>query len=423
MQISRITAALLLCGASWLAAAQPAGTTLTLQQAVRIAQEAHAGVRSRQAQLAAADGERREAAALLFNNPQLSWEEARRRDGGGASVRERTIGLSQQFEVAGQQAHRRSASAGATQALRAEIEEARRQAAVEAAKRFYEVLAAQRRIELEQRSSDLFERTSQLVARRRAAGEDTRLDANVALLEAERARNALAKAREQLVDARAELAATLQMPLSTLPELSGDLAAPAPAARSAAVIEQFAATSAAMPRQQALQARVDAARARLALARAGRLPDVTVGVSSGREGPPDARERVTTLSVSVPLPLFRRNDAEIGRATAELTQAELERDQGARDAEAQVRRLAARLELQRARVERLQRSMLGASQDNQQLAARSRQAGQIGALEQLIVSRQALDAERELIDALADYQTTRIELESAAGAPQEGTRP
>jgi cobalt-zinc-cadmium efflux system outer membrane protein len=91
-----------------------------------------------------------------------------------------------------------------------------------------------------------------------------------------------------------------------------------------------------------------------------------------------------------------------------------------RDAQAQVRRLWSRLESQRERVLRLQRTMASASADNQQLAARSRQAGQIGLLDQLLVNRQALDAERELNDALAEYHATRIELEQAAGWSQEG---
>jgi cobalt-zinc-cadmium efflux system outer membrane protein len=54
-------------------------------------------------------------------------------------------------------------------------------------------------------------------------------------------------------------------------------------------------------------------------------------------------------------------------------------------------------------------------------AAKSRQAGQIGLLDQLVVNRQALDAERDLNDALAEYHATRIELENAAGWSQEGT--
>ena len=86
-----------------------------------------------------------------------------------------------------------------------------------------------------------------------------------------------------------------------------------------------------------------------------------------------------------------------------------------RDAESNVRRLWSRLTSQRERVLRLQRTMLPASIDNQQLASRSRSAGQIGLLEQLQINRQALDAERELNDALSEYRSTQIELELAAG--------
>jgi cobalt-zinc-cadmium efflux system outer membrane protein len=70
-------------------------------------------------------------------------------------------------------------------------------------------------------------------------------------------------------------------------------------------------------------------------------------------------------------------------------------------------------------VQRLQRAMAAA--DNRQLTAKSRQAGQIGLLDQLLVDRQTLDAERELDEALAEYHSTRIELEDAAGWPLEGT--
>ena len=58
--------------------------------------------------------------------------------------------------------------------------------------------------------------------------------------------------------------------------------------------------------------------------------------------------------------------------------------------------------------------MLPALADNQQLSIKSQQAGQIGLLELIVVSRQSLDARRDLIDALADYQSTRIALELAA---------
>ena len=39
----------------------------------------------------------------------------------------------------------------------------------------------------------------------------------------------------------------------------------------------------------------------------------------------------------------------------------------------------------------------------------------------LNLNRQAIDAERDLIDLLAEMHTTRIELEYAAGWPKQGS--
>lgn len=393
---------------------------LTLAEAMRLAETGHPTVRAREAQLAAAEGLRREASSLLFNNPELSADRTRRQAPEGR-INDWNAGISQPFEIGGQQSRRREAAAAALDALRAEIEDTRRQARTEAALRFHAVLAAQRRVQIEQRSMDLFDGTTQAVAKRRAAGEDTRLDANVALIEAERARNALAVAREHLLDARVELATALQLPPSAAPEVVGELSSPFGDALPYGGLDQLLASARALPRQRALAAREDAARARLNLERASRYPDVTLGVSVGREGASEARERVTTLSLSVPLPLFKRNDAGVGQAMSDATQAEIERASAARDAQAHVRRLWNRLDSQRERVARLQRTLGPASLDNQQLATKSRQAGQIGLLDQLLVNRQALDAERDLNDALAELHITRIELENAAGWSQEGS--
>lgn len=392
-----------------------AARALTLEEAVQIAVRASANVRLREAQLAAAQGLQREAASPLFNNPELSAEQARRRPSGET---ERTVGLAQAIETGGQQGHRRHAAAANLEALQFEIDDAKRQSRADAMLRFHAVLSAQRRVQIEQRALQLFETTSQAVARRRAAGEDTRLDANVALIEAERARNALAVAQEQLVEARAELAALLQLPAAQLPSVVAPRAPDAPASPGF-TLDQLLQAVQGQPKLRALSAREEVARARLGVERGKRMPDVTLGMAVGREGPPGGRERVTTWSVSLPLPLFNRNSAGIGQALTDVGQAEVERSVGVRDSEAQVRRLWLRLSSQRDRVARLQEAILAAARDNQQLATRSRQAGQIGLLDQLVVNRQAIDAERELVEAQTEFENTRIELERAAGWPQE----
>ena len=207
------------CCISSFAQAQP----LTLAEAMRRAEEASPVVLAREAQLAAVEGRQSEAGRLLFNNPSLTIEGARRRaEGVSGSAGEYDIHIAQPIEIGGQQSHRRDAAAAALEALRAEIEDVRRQARADAANRFEAILSAQRKVALERRATDLFSSVSEAVTRRRAAGEDTRLDANVAAVEAERSRNALSVADEQLQSVRSELASLLQLPPLQLPEVAGE---------------------------------------------------------------------------------------------------------------------------------------------------------------------------------------------------------
>lgn len=395
---------------------------LTMIDALAKAETANPMLQAKMAELAAAEGQRTDAAAWLYNNPQVSVDQRRRSVPQGAGTDRQSewgAGLSQTFEVAGQRGYRRESAEAALSALRLEIADVRRQVRAEVSERYVRVLALQQRIELERQALGLFEDTATAVERRRAAGEDTRLDANVARVEAERARNQLALVLEQLLVARTGLAAQLQLSPERLPLASGDLAAE----RDGYSLETLLAAAQAQPRLRALAERENSAAARLKLERASTYPDVTVGLNVGREGPGFARERLTTLSVSIPLPFFRRNAAGIGKASTELSQSQIEKQAGTRDAQANVTALWARLNSLEVRVRRLQQSVLPALQDNQQLSLKSQRAGQIGLLELIVVSRQGLDARRDLIEALTDYQSTRIALELAAGWPQEEARP
>jgi len=398
-----------------LACAGAHAAPLTIDEALALAEQANPALRAAQAQLDAARGRVQDARALLWNNPQLTAERTRRDVPPPADFAERQrewgAGLAQTFEVAGQRGYRRDAAEAALAATTADAEEIRRQVRAEVGQQFYRVLALQQRIAIETEAQALFDRAAAIVERRRAAGEDSRLDANVAAVEAERARNQLAQAREQLVDARAELAVRLQLPPDRDAEVTGSLdGAPLPYS-----LESLLKASEARPRLQSVAAREQAAQNRLSLERAAVYPDVTLGLSVGREGPVEAREKVTTLSLSLPLPLFKRNAGGIGQASTDLTQARIDRQAAQRDVRAQVTALWQKVQSLTARVARLRDAVLPALDDNQRLSAKAHQAGEIGLLQLLVVNRQALDARRDTLDALADLQVTRIALEQAAG--------
>jgi cobalt-zinc-cadmium efflux system outer membrane protein len=387
--------------------------TLTLEEALRRAEDANPRLRAAQAEATALEGQLTDARALLWNNPTIAGEVGRRTIPNEARQREYLVGISQPFEIAGQRGYRREEAEQSLAAYRESIAELRRQVRAEVSRRFLAVLALQARIDTETRVLKLTEDSAAIVGKRFRAGEDTRLQANVAEVEADRARNEVRFLEEQLVQARADLAALLQLPPAELPAARGDLVATAPPYG----LEELLRLVDSRPAFRAFGHREEAARHRLALERAAVYPDVTLGVGTGQDGPSEARERLTLFTVSVPLPLFRRNAAGIGRASSELARTQIEREAALRDARGQVIALWRTFESLRSRVARLRDSLLPRLDENQRLSQRALQAGEIGIAELLLVNRQLLDAQRDFFAALIDYETTRVTLEEAAGWP------
>lgn len=399
----------------------PVHAGLTLDQAFRIAESANPALQAARAERAAAEGAVSEASGLLFNNPVAAGDLVRRQVSGsvptvdqalvGQSWGEWGAGLSQTFEVAGQHGYRRDAARAGFDAALLNIEAVLRTLRADVERAFVLVLALQARIEIEREALRVAEETAEAVRKRVRAGEDSRLEGNLASIEAERARNQLRLLGEQLTSARAVLAALLQLPPSDLPDAIGELAPGAAPYTFEALLD----AAARRPQLRTLETRERAARSQLALEQAAVYPDVTLGVGTGREGLNDARERLTLFSVSVPLPLFRRNQAGIGRASTQLAQTQIERQAALRDARAQVIALWQNLESLRARVDRLIESVQPKLEENLRLSSTAFRAGELGLVELLLVNRQVLDGRRDLLDATTELRLTRVAIEEAAG--------
>ena len=388
--------------------------SLTLEEALRMAEAASPSLQKARAELQALEADIVESRSPLWNNPEVSAEYARRatRDPGlpDERTREWALGISQAFETGGQPRHRRAAAEAAKAAMDAKIEELGRQLSFEVQRSFLQVLSLQQRSAVEEEAIRSVEQAANAVKSRVAAGEDTRLDGNVAGVEVGRARNQLAGLVDQLAKARAEFADLLQLPPGQLPQVQGDLAHGA-TYRLTDLLE----SARKRPQFEALTQQERAARSRLALERAAVSPDLTVGIGIAREGPGDTRERITGINLSVPLPLFRRNAAAIGRASSELTQVQIERQVAEREARASVITLWSRLEALQARIEQIRSTIVAALDENQRLSTRAYREGELGLLELLVVTRQVLDGRRDLLEAETEAALTRNALEQAAG--------
>jgi len=386
--------------------------SLTLEQAWKQAEENNPALRVTQANLAAAQGEMTDAGALLWNNPQFSTERRSRsvsQTGQPINNKDGVSGLSQTLEIAGQQGIRQRAAEKNLAAIQEDIAETRRQVHADVEQRFVQVLSLQLRIQTEEATLKLIKDAAKAIGKRVAAGEDSRLDGNLAKVEAERAQNQVSILREQLVQARTDLSALLQMPPDQMPEVTGSLDAELPSY----MLEGLLASAARRPLLNILDYREGVARDRVALERASIYPDVTLGLRYGRELGVDSR--VATLSVSLPIPLFRRNATGIGRAETVLAQTEIEKQAASRDVRAQVVALWERFTNLKARVQRFKESVLPSLEENQQLSSVSFRAGEIGLLQLLLVNRQVLDGQRDLLDARTELRLSQVTLEAAAG--------
>ncbi len=417
-RLARFTATLAFTAAALTSrAAEP---PLTLEQAWQRAEQANPALKAAQANLTTSEGALTDARGLLWNNPQLTAERNQRRVPqpglSNDTQREWRAGISQTFEIAGQHGYRREAAEQDLSTLRESVEETRRQVRAEVEQKFVRVLALQTRVAAEAELVGLIKDAAGAARKRFAAGEDTKLDSNLAEVELGRAESQFEAVREQLIAARAERAAALQLPAEVLPEVQGMLSSEAALPYT---LQELLASAANRPRLRALDHQEQAARNRLGLERAATYPDVTVGLFTGREGPGDVRERITGLSVSVPLPLFRRNAAGIGRATTELDQAQIERQAAIRDTRASVSALWQRLESLRSRVKRLEQLVLQRLQENQRLSTTAYRAGEINLTQLLLATRQLLDTRREVLEAQTELALTRVDLEQAAGWNRE----
>jgi cobalt-zinc-cadmium efflux system outer membrane protein len=142
-------------------------------------------------------------------------------------------------------------------------------------------------------------------------------------------------------------------------------------------------------------------------------PDLTPSVRYER----DEGDRVLWAGLRVSLPLLDHGKQlrAVARLKADRLRLDLEAQRRALVTE--VEGLLAVHELRAAAARELSANA-DILADNESLARRSYEAGQIGLSEMLVVRRETLDARRELLDSLLEVAEARAELDSLAG----GTR-
>ena len=410
-------AAGLLCGASFgaePALQSPAGAealSLTVDEAMALFLKQNLDLLMAQYGIDSAKG--LEVTARLFPNPNLSVDVT-----GGMTLSFGQVGvlalrIDQLFELAGKRGYRQESAKYGVQSAEASFADAVRTLGFAVKDAFYHVFQARQKLELAQLNSVNFAEVVKINDIRFKKGAIPEVD--------------LIKLRVQLVDFQNQVITATQEYLAAQNTLKGLLGLkPTVVLNVAGDLEYKSRTlSLETLKADALQSRPDVLAktrtvsqkdASLKLARAFRVPDVTIGADTTMEGPqgPNTPHQYG-FGLSVPLPLFNRNQGGILQAEADLKVAQTDLDKT---------RLLVEIDVENAYRDFTQTQMLvqayrgGAVNDATEvkdIATKAYQRGGTTILDLLDAFRTFNTTMQGYIDALYTYQRSLLEIDAAVG--------
>lgn len=345
-------------------------------------------------------------AARLYPNPTLDY--SRERLSGTPDSVEQGWMLGQTFDVSGRRGLLREAAHRRVAAVTAGNSSRQLEMAAEIRHSFHEALFRQETIRATEAWTRHFARVEAMVGKLARAGEASGYDRRRLERERQTADARLAAERAEHARVLARLVALTGLP--AVPALQGELLpSPLPPADTAGPrLDQ-------RPDLQALSRRAEAAELEGRAARRGAIPDVTVGIGPKWEDNGFTRENGMALSVSVPLPVFDRQQAGRQRAAAESLQARAEYRLARSRAEGELIGLTRQVEGLRTAAADYRARAVAASAELLRIAESAYQGGESSLLELLDAYRGALEAETTALELEQRARAARIEYDLLTG--------
>lgn len=355
-------------------------------------------------------------------NPELELEAPRAASDAG--VGEYEARLSQEVPWAGQRGLRiRAAELGVARADWG-VRNAAREALAATTLAYFAALAAERRLGLATELEQLNDRLLSAARVQLQEGEISALEANLASIENGRARARVLAAQRQAASARLEL----QRLTGIAPDRTVHLSDPGITMPSSSALSGDSLLTVALERRPDLAASRSATEQADALARLARregIPNLRLGAfverteipgSAVTEGKPAYESPRLGLAVSVPVPLFDRNQGTAAQRSAQAEQAHLSRSAMELTVRTQVSDALRAYATAQEEAGVFERDVLEPARSNQQLLDTAFRAGKLNLTTLLLLRNQLLDAELGYWDAWLAARRAWVELQSAIAA-------
>ncbi|QKK08582.1 MAG: TolC family protein [Planctomycetota bacterium] len=352
--------------------------------------------------------------AGLSPNPEIGVEFENFAGSGalsGTDELETTLLLSQLIELGGKRDHRIQVADRAWTVSALDYEAERLEVVTETAARFVRVLELQQKVEFAERARSLAEESRRVIDRRVQAGDVSPIDEIKARLESESARIAADRLKRQLDAARRELSAmwdesdpAFELVLGSLGEVM-----------DVPSLHYLTDRVEAHPEVQRWVAESERRTAAVELERAQAVPDVNAGL--GVRYINEIDDAAFVGGVSVPLPLFDRNQGGILAARLRAAQALDEGRASRRELATQLIREHSRLTAAFHEAQSINSALLPAARDAYDATRRAYDEGKLPYLDVLDAQRTLFDTEAQRLEALAEYHSALVQVEGLISAP------
>lgn len=391
---------------------------VTLQEIMTIARENNGELKALRQELGI--GEAGKVKAGLYPNPILEMEGATGALTGSSAENRLAIGASQEFLLGGKRDKKLAVAESELQRFGSRIKDAERLLLLEVKTGYFDLLLAESRLELAHKSFELNNQLLQIAKERLAAGDVAELDVNLARVEAIRSEGRKIEAEQVITPARQRLLALMGTPsLETLKIVGSPEAKP------------FTATSAELkvlalkirPDLQAAEAEKGKGEAELLLAQAERIPNVTAGIGLIWERSETSlgglaernSDYLIGLKLSVPIPVFDKNQAGIQEAQARKSSAESRQQYLRQNIEREIEAAHARLATAEKSVNIYAKEIIPQLTENLKLVQEAYRLGETGIMAVIEEQKKFIEVNDNYLAALFNWNTSVAKLEAAVG--------
>ncbi|WP_354677273.1 TolC family protein [Cupriavidus plantarum] len=324
--------------------------------------------------------------ARTIPNPEISTlvEDTRR------SSRTSTAQLNIPIELGGKRSARINAAERTREFAQATLAAVRGDIRAQVIESFFAVLIAQERVKLATGSADIAKRGAEAAARRVTAGKISPVDETKARVEQANAELELAEATSGLQSARQALTALWGNSAPQFAEAAGNLDV-LPSRPSPEALQQELNNS---PLVAASQAEMDRRQAIVNVERSRQYPDLTLSVGAKRYTL--ANRNMAVIGVSIPLPLFDRNQGNLYQAIRQADKAQDEFLANRINLTRNILQASNQLSVSRASAQTLKDTVLPAAEQAYNAATVGFDAGKFNYLD-------VLDSQRTLFQARIRY--------------------